>query len=409
MVRHSHGTTRSWYDTVIVRHGDGTTRSWYDTVMVRHDHGTTRSWYDTVMVRYGHGTTRSWYDTVMVLHGDGTTWSWYDTVLVRHGLGTTRSWYDTVLVRHGLGTTRSLWYDNTMVRPDYSTTVRERPRNRPITLRHDYYARFKSLRTYTNGFIVSLAVADFFYGALIIPLHVGQAPQVVNSYMLALVLLANITTLMSLTFDRYLVVLHPMVYQPFMEKHFYKVVVASWLLPTVISLLPLFYSSNFGHHGHTVYIYCMVFLGIVLPYLLILLAYVRIFCRVARHVKYLARQKPSDEDSESKQEGKRVTAEAYVARIFVVIAVIFLVSWMPVVYMTFVGNIGRSDLIPKELMIVSWFTLSLGSLVNAPIYAFAKKDFNSVIRKIICYKQRKESLRNTDQELDTGHLMITTT
>lgn len=269
-------------------------------------------------------------------------------------------------------------------------------------------ARYKSLRSYTNGFIVSLAVADCLFGSLIIPLHLGNASSVVNSYMLAIVLLANVTTLMAVTLDRYLVVLYPLKYQPFMQKYFYKVLIVSWLGPIVISLIPLFYSSDFNHDSHEGYIYCMVFVGIVIPYILILLAYVRIFHRVASQVKYLARQTPNDADiNEAKQEGKRVTAEAYVARIFVIIAIIFLVSWMPVVYMTFVNNIGRSDLIPPELMVISWFTLSLGSLLNAPIYAFAKKDFNTVIKKIICLKQRRVMMRNTDQELDTGHVMIT--
>lgn len=270
-------------------------------------------------------------------------------------------------------------------------------------------ARYKSLRTYTNGFIVSLAVADCLYGCLIIPLHVGQASSVVNSYMLAIVLLANITTLMAVTLDRYLVVLHPLTYQPFMQRFFIKIIIASWLVPILISIIPLFYSSDFKQNGrHKAYIYCLVSLGIVVPYTLILLAYVRIFHRVSSHVKFLARQTPNDGDvAEARREGKRVTAEAYVARIFVIIAIIFLVSWMPIVYMTFVGNIGRSDLIPHELMIISWFTLSMGSLLNAPIYAFAKKDFNKTIRSIVCLKHRQQYSRNTEQELDTGNLMMT--
>lgn len=270
-------------------------------------------------------------------------------------------------------------------------------------------ARFKVLRTYTNGLIVSLAAADCLYGCLIIPLHVAQSSSVVNSYMLAIVLLANITTLMAVTLDRYLVVFYPLRYQPFMQRFFVKVVIASWVVPVFISIIPLFYSSDFKQNSHEVYIYCMVFLGIVVPYILILLAYVRIFHRVSSHVKYLARQMPSDGDNvEAKREGKRVTAEAYVARIFVIIAIIFLISWMPIVYMTFVNNIGRADLIPHELMTISWFTLSLGSLLNAPIYAFAKQDFNKTIKSITCLKRRRQPLsRNTEQDLDTGHLMMT--
>lgn len=266
--------------------------------------------------------------------------------------------------------------------------------------------RYKCLRSYTNGFIASLAAADFLYGCLIIPLHVFHPSSVVNSYILAIVLLANITTLMGVTLDRYLVVLYPLKYQPFMDKHFYKLLIASWVLPIMISLIPLLYSSDFKHGSHEVYIYCMVVLGVVVPYMLILLAYFRIFQRVSQHVKNIARQN-EENDTEAKREGRRITAEAYVARIFVIIAIIFLLSWMPIVYMTIASNIGRNDLIPYELMIVSWFTLSLGSLINAPIYAFAKKDFNTIIKNLICLKQRRESLRHDEQDLNTRQLMIT--
>lgn len=267
--------------------------------------------------------------------------------------------------------------------------------------------RFKSLRTYTNGFIVSLAVADILYGALIIPLFLANASEVVNSYILSMVLLANITTLMSVTFDRYLIVLHPFVYETFMGRYFIVVLITSWFVPILVSLIPLFYSSDFTQLEHKIYVYFLVILGVVIPYLLILLAYIRIFQHVVRQVKYLARLDPTrDDERKARQEGKRVTTEAYVARIFAIIAAIFIVSWMPVVYMTFVGNIGRQDLIPKALQIISWVTLSLGSLVNAPIYAYAKKDFRSVMKRIIFYKRRRETLRNEDDEPNTAHYMV---
>ncbi|KAK3718075.1 hypothetical protein QZH41_005472 [Actinostola sp. cb2023] len=262
-------------------------------------------------------------------------------------------------------------------------------------------ARVKSLRTFTNGFVVSLAVADLLYGAVVIPMYIGNGPRMALSYMVTIVLLANISTLLSVTFDRYLIVLHPLVYKPLMEKHFYKIIIASWVFPVGISLVPLLYSSNYSHIGHKIFVYFIVIIGVVVPYIAILLAYAMIFHRVARHVKYLALNNRNDDDSEERQEGRRVTAEANVAKIFVIIAIIFIISWLPIVYMTVVNNIGRYDLIPGELAIASWFTLSIGSLVNAPIYAFAKKDFNTAIRKIICPTQRRETMENNVGEEQT--------
>lgn len=248
---------------------------------------------------------------------------------------------------------------------------------------------YKTLRTYTNGFVVSLAIADLLYGSVILPMYIFKGPVLILSYLITMVLLANIATLLSVTFDRYLAVLHPLVYQIFMQKHFLKIVAVSWLVPMLISLIPLTYSSDFTMKEHKGFVYFIVIFGVVIPYLLILCAYVRVFQRVAQHVKYLAVESNAN-DEQAKQEGKRATAEAYVARIFVIIAVVFIVSWMPIVYMTVVNNIGRHDLIPWQLAIASWFTLSLSAMINAPLYAFIKKDFNTVLKRLLCNSQSFE-------------------
>jgi hypothetical protein len=91
------------------------------------------------------------------------------------------------------------------------------------------------------------------------------------------------------------------------------------------------------------------------------------------------------------EERGRVHSEARITRIFAVIAAIFVISWMPVIYMTTAEAIERLDIAPSELVTISWFTLVIGSFLNAPIYAFFKADFRKTFSRILCRKKRSRS------------------
>ncbi|XP_001635427.2 adenosine receptor A2a [Nematostella vectensis] len=270
--------------------------------------------------------------------------------------------------------------------------------------------RYKQLRSHTNGFVFSLALADLAYGSLVIPVHLAIPPKLLHNYLLALVLMANISTLLAVTLDRFVAVRHLLLYTTFMRKYFWVIVGVSWAFPIAASLLPLIWDSDATHFAHEIYIYCILAVGILLPYLLILAAYIAIFHTVRRHARFLTQFPVTADNKEAHEEGRRVCAEARVARIFAVVAAIFVISWLPVVYMTFVGNMDRLDLIPRWLTTVSWLTLSVGSLVNAPIYAFMKRDFRDVISKFALSTRaivsRKREEKEAEMEIGTFHVTV---
>lgn len=253
--------------------------------------------------------------------------------------------------------------------------------------------RHRNLRTFTNGFIVSLAFSDALFGGVLIPLSFADKNGMAGEYLKAIILQANIFNLLAVTFDRYLAILVPLRYLEIMDKHFLKLPLAAWIAPVLISLIPLSWNNNFDTTAHRVYLICILILGIVIPYILILCAYVRIFREVARLVKSLAASAMQNYplDGRVMEERGRVHSEARVTRIFAVIAAIFVISWMPVIYMTTVIAVERPDLIPEELITVSWFTLVIGSFVNAPIYALFKSDFRKTLARMICRKKRSRS------------------
>ncbi|XP_031573357.1 adenosine receptor A2b-like [Actinia tenebrosa] len=269
--------------------------------------------------------------------------------------------------------------------------------------------RFRSLRTWTNGFIASLAVSDILFGAILVPFHIIDETAPANGYLIAMVLLVNITNLLSTTFDRYLAVLKPFVYVTFMGKSFRRIVITAWVLPIVISLLPLLWHANPMTTIHTVYLFFVLILGILIPYVLIILAYIRIFREVIKQVQKVAklcggrdRHTLRKRRDAAINEGKRLATEAKVAKVFAVITAIFVVGWMPLVYMTIVGALHKMELIPSSLPIIAWYTLCFSTLINAPIYAYFKSDFRSSFKKLFICRKEERLLRSLEFPKENG-------
>lgn len=269
--------------------------------------------------------------------------------------------------------------------------------------------RFRYLRTWTNGFIASLAVSDILFGVILVPVHIIDAMSPANGYLIAVVLLVNIANLLSTTFDRYLAVLKPFMYSTFMEKHFRHILVLAWVVPTIVALLPLVWSADPNTTIHTVYLLCVLLLGILIPYILIIIAYVRIFREVIKQVRKITKLQISQDKQamrkrrDAVKETKRMATEAKVAKVFAVVTGIFVAGWMPLVYMTVIEALHKIELIPASLPIIAWFTLCVSTLVNAPIYAYFKADFRRSMKTVFRIRTEDQRLlTTTDKHNEKG-------
>jgi hypothetical protein len=264
--------------------------------------------------------------------------------------------------------------------------------------------RFRDLRTWTNGFIASLAVSDILFGVILVPFHIIDETSPANGYLIAIVLLVNIANLLSTTFDRYLAVLKPFLYVTFMGKAFRRIVIAAWILPIALALLPLLWGADPMTTTHTVYLFFVLILGILIPYVLIIIAYIRIFREVIKQVKKVAklcggrdRHTMRKRRDAAINEGKRLATEAKVAKVFAVITAIFVVGWMPLVYMNIVGALHKMELVPSSLPVIAWYTLCISTLINAPIYAYFKSDFRSSLKTILSCKNHERLLHSFER------------
>ena len=237
----------------------------------------------------------------------------------------------------------------------------------------------KTLRTYKNWLVLSLALSDILTGGVLLPLFLIKPTSLVTDYFVSIILLSGVANICAVTYDRYVAIIKPLFYPHLAPKLFKRAIAASWLIPTMYTLLPLVWDTNPTKTIHIVYVVSLEFFGVVVPYIFITFAYVRIFRQVRQS---LFIRKDFESAREQRMERRRISSDAQVAKVFCIVSTAFLLSWLPILYLTTVSTVlNRSDLLPGVLRTISLFTLATSSLVNPLIYAFLKPDFRVVIRK----------------------------
>ena len=252
----------------------------------------------------------------------------------------------------------------------------------------------RALRKYTNWLIVSLAVSDILTGGALFPMHLIKPSSVVTNFLAGIILLSSVANLCSLTYDRYIAIIKPLEYQYRVPKMFKRAVILSWLIPVICSLLPLFWNTDPELKIHKVYIICLQLFGVIVPFIFIAFSYIRIFKEVRRSLA-VKKNFQIEPQRGQKNEKRRISPDANVAKVFCIISAIFILCWLPIIYMTTANVVlNRLDAIPEALATVSFFTIAISSLVNPIIYAFLKPDFKMAIGNFVRRPIRERNDRN---------------
>lgn len=255
----------------------------------------------------------------------------------------------------------------------------------------------RKLRTFTNGFVVSLAVSDILSGGVFMPTSVLVPGSRVNNHVSMVVIVSSTLNLSAVAFERYLAVVKPLSYKVVIKNWFRRLVCLVWGVAIFMSVLPAFWDANVESLIHKVYLSCAVILFLVLPLVFILFVYTFIFIKLRQHGKLLhnlhATRTRLAEARRSKRESKTV-------KIFFSIMALFAFCWIPVMYMTFAVVANRLDLIPPYLMLVSHISILLSSLINPFLYTFMKQDFRREATALFCKKlaQRRRSSKKDMEE-----------
>lgn len=129
---------------------------------------------------------------------------------------------------------------------------------------------FKRLRSLSNFFLVSLAVADLLVGAVTVPLHslsvfkwpvVGTTIGQVYDFITIVALTASSFSLAAVTYDRNLAISSPLQYASKMTKHKCRMIVfAVWTCSLLVSL-PNFVTKEYGVRNRSKLIRTIVYIG----------------------------------------------------------------------------------------------------------------------------------------------------
>ncbi|XP_027717574.1 adenosine receptor A2b [Vombatus ursinus] len=266
-----------------------------------------------------------------------------------------------------------------------------------------------TLKTATNYFLVSLAVADIAVGLLAIPfaitISVGFCTDFHSCLFLACFVLvltqSSIFSMLAVAIDRYLAIKIPLRYKSLVTGTRARGVIAVlWILAFGIGLTPLMGWNDkanatrnctdgpmnlsccpvrclFENVVTMSYMVYFNFFGCVLPPLLIMLAiYVKIFlvaCQQLRRMELMDHSRTT------------LQREIHAAKSLAMIVGIFALCWLPLhatnCITLFNPHFAKSK--PKALMHTVILLSHTNSVVNPIIYAYRIRDFRCTFRKII--------------------------
>ena len=247
----------------------------------------------------------------------------------------------------------------------------------------------RQLRTKTNAFVVSLAVADFCVGITAVPSRF--VCEMVNScndlsiWRIAwiarnLFAYASVMNLCSLVLDRYIAVVKPLKYLTFMSRHrIIQMVSLSWVIPaTVITASAL----NQFVFKIQILLSMLFFLLMIFEFLAsVMLIYcfvsmLHVVCKHNRAARSLAKQLRFNHQVLFKtQEKSAVVMMGIVISLFVLCYGIYLRCSFLFIFSNYKPCADEEFKIP---------VLVLNSAVNPLAYSFFKRDINKEIKRRIC-------------------------
>ncbi|EDO31702.1 predicted protein, partial [Nematostella vectensis] len=241
---------------------------------------------------------------------------------------------------------------------------------------------FHRMRQVTNCFVASLAVTDILVAVFAMPVWVAYlitGPEWVMDMILQKLwtctdIIVGVASIWHLTFvsiDRYLCIIHPMVYPLTMTKpRALVIIICIWVYSIVVASL----GSTLWHwRGYTLFVTVMNFL---IPAVAICIAYFRIFL-TARH-----QAKQIKLTIKGKTHRFFLTKELKATKTLAVVIGAFLVCWSPFFVINLCYYTSAVTPSPVLVAIAKWAHYG-NSCLNPLIYGVMNKDFRRAFKRLL--------------------------
>uniref|UniRef100_A0A8C4X3C9 G-protein coupled receptors family 1 profile domain-containing protein n=1 Tax=Erpetoichthys calabaricus TaxID=27687 RepID=A0A8C4X3C9_ERPCA len=277
-------------------------------------------------------------------------------------------------------------------------------------------AHFKQLHTPTNFLTLSLAVADFLLGGLVMPpsairtvekcWYFGDIFCIFHSSIDLLLCITSILHLFFISIDRYYAICHPFKYKSkFTVVLIKKMIFLCWSLAAVYGFAMIFAEFNIKPKDsiHDKNNYCVGSCNVIqnevstrissiisfyIPGSIMIVIYVKIYMVATKQAKSL-RQTIEHRNEDSRKR------EAKAAKTLAIIVGVFLCCWSPSFFCITINPAIHFSIPSLLLEIVYWFSYT-NSTFNPFIYAFFYKWFRKALKLIILGKIYESKHRRTE-------------
>lgn len=266
----------------------------------------------------------------------------------------------------------------------------------------------RRLRTITNYFVVSLALADCMVAATVMPFGVykefsnkswglGHILCLVSTSLDVMFTTTSIMHLSCLAIDRYLAICRPFLHERLNNRVIAAMLASCWLIPILISFLPIMNGWNLigiedlftcsfpegvcGFIVNTTFAVVCSTIAFYLPTIFMIVCNIKIFQaahRQAMHIRSLELHLHKHKKGKLKQETKA-------AKTIVIIMGCFCICWFPFFIMNIID-----PLIGYKIDYVPWtIALWLGyvnSALNPFLYYNFNRGFRLAFRRLLTYK-----------------------
>lgn len=262
----------------------------------------------------------------------------------------------------------------------------------------------RKLRTVTNYFLVSLAVADICVGVIAIPCSiltdVGLPRH--NLYLCLLMLSAiimftqsSIYSLLAVAVERYIAIFMPFRYQVLMTpRNAVFIILLAWLLASLIGLVPLMgWHKTPPESGEcffvfvvemTYMVYFLFFVCVLTPLVIMFLIYAQIFIAVKRQLRRIA----SDQSSRAEGHAASMRREMKTATSLFLVLFLFTICWIPLSVINCFLLLCPHCPVPFELLLATIILSHANSAVNPFLYAYTMTAYRDTFKAIFTCSSR---------------------
>ncbi|XP_041374083.1 trace amine-associated receptor 4-like [Gigantopelta aegis] len=270
-------------------------------------------------------------------------------------------------------------------------------------------AKFRSLQSRTNAYIVSLAFSDIVLAVLVLPLHLYeswnrwwdlppwmcQVRDVLESSMVNI----SVANLCAVAVERYLAVCHPFAHTKVTNRITAVIIALCWVVP--LAMWTIYEGSGRRYLGIEDLRYCLFQAGkcvfllnqydyyfpsatiFWIPMALIFITYGKIFATARRHARAIQALPRTEEQ---RKKNKDYLGNTKAAKVLGIVVACFVVCWTPV-SLAFIldTEIGYGLVSPVVAQVLAWLGY-LNSMMNPILYYIFSQNFKIAFKTIFGFK-----------------------